>query len=83
MDTSDVCLDIPEAPTIINDVKAKNIFLKLIQDTDEKAFSSISPEKQIEIVKRMKGKGLSIPQIVKLTELKKSRVDKIIYLLHD
>ena len=83
MDTSDVCLDIPEAPTIINDVKAKNIFLKLIQDTDEKVFSSISPEKQIEIVKRMKGKGLSIPQIVKLTELKKSRVDKIIYLLHD
>ena len=78
-ETNDVCLDIPSTSKKVNDAKAKGMFISLMSDYNATDFIGLEPSRQTEILKTMRSEGVSIPQLVELTGLKKWKIEKIIY----
>ena len=77
--SDDNCLDLPPDNIRVNDSKAEKIFNDLMKEADEQSFNALDKVKQEELLKKLKKLGLSIPQIVNITGLKKSKVDAAVY----
>lgn len=77
--TDDMCLDIPDYTVKMNDAKAKNAFIDLMIAYNSDNFLGLEPNRQKELLKKAKNMGMSIPQLVDITGLKKWKIDSMIY----
>lgn len=73
------CLDISESTLRLSDNNAKRYYLELMKEFSMDDFSLLTPNCQSDIVRSLKIKGASVPQITVLTGLKKWKVDNILY----
>ena len=78
-DSEDVCIDISTCSNIVSDAKAKDLFNNLLREFNVSDFTTLEPRRQKEMLKAIKHKGVSIPQLVELTGFKKWKVDKFVY----